>query len=754
MGGLASFLTIPSARSRRPEGPPLLLPALFAATLFAAAALLFLVEPMVGKRLLPLAGGTPGVWNTCLVFFQTALLLGYLYAHRLAVGVWPRWQPLAHLAVAAGGLAWAWAAFAGGYGPGAEWVPADGDLPAVALAAYLAALVGPPFVALAATAPVVMRWFARTGHPAARDPYFLAAASNAGSLAGLLAYPFAVEPALRLADQGTLWVWGFAAVVALLALCGVAAARGRGGPADAGDAAVSPPPAAGRVVRWVALAALPSSLLLGVTTHVTTDVAPVPLLWVVPLALYLVSFVLAFARWPDRAHRAVGRVAPMLLLFTAVTLLTGAARPLAVVAGLHLLAFFVAALLCHGELARDRPPPDRLTAFYLWLAAGGVVGGLFNALVAPLAFRHLGPVEYPLALALVAVVRPGGMGRVTWADLIAPLALGGATAALVLILPRGGATAGAGLVYLGPAVVAYTFVGRPPRFALGLAALFLAGALDPGPHGETLYRERNFFGTLRVTRSADGRFVSLVHGTTLHGRQLAAERGRPTPLAYYHPKGPAGRTFATLGPARLKRVAAVGLGVGALAAYGEPGQRWTFYEIDPAVARVAASGEHFTFLSTCRAAWDVVLGDARRQLARAADGEFDLIVLDAFSSDSVPVHLLTAEAFELYLRKLAPNGVLLLHLSNVHLDLPPVVHRTAAAHDPPLAFRQAYDIVGEDGAAAGRSDSQWALVARTAADLGRAATDPYWDRPPPQPPGPVWTDDFGNLLAAWRRSEE
>ena len=761
-----------------------MLPALYAVTLFAGATLLFLVQPLVGKLLLPLVGGTPGVWNACMVFFQAVLLGGYLYAHQSITRLGVRRQAGLHLAVLLGVVVAFRVAVGSGGSPVpvvGSLVPADQDYPIFGVVGLLGAAVGVPFFVLSTTSPLLQRWFAASGHSAARDPYFLYAASNAGSLLGLLAYPFLIEPRLTLADQQWVWAGGVVGYLALVLACALTVVRsrcGRSGETTAdtpGVLAPRPSPLApARILRWVALAALPSSLLLGATAHVSTDLAPVPLLWVVPLALYLVSFILVFARWPDRVHRAVGRVTPMLLLFVVLSLLVGAAEPLGLIAALHMAAFFGVCLVCHGELAKDRPPAERLTAFYFWMSVGGVVGGLFNALVAPVLFHRLGMVEYPLALALAALARPrsdhaAGAGPIfrrgdaAWAVGLLALAVG-----LVLVVPRfvllptdpGGADAlparliRGGLMYGLPAAVAFALVRRPGRYALALAALFAAGALDPGQLGETLHMERNFFGVVRVTKSPDGTFVRLIHGTTLHGQQRADEAGPPRPMTYYHEKGPVGSLFRALPTERVRRVAVVGLGTGAVAAYAKPGQEWTFFEIDPAVARIARDPRYFTFLSSCRAdACDVVLGDARRQLARAPDGAFDVIILDAFSSDSIPVHLLTREAVALYVRKLSPHGVLALHLSNNHLDLPPLVARLAADHAPPLSARYCHDMPSESEKEDGKTASQWMVVARADADLGALARGPVWHPVRGAGRGPVWRDDFANVLSAWKRKD-
>ncbi len=753
---------------------------LFALAVLLSAALTFTVQPLVGKQLLPLAGGTPGVWNTCLVFFQAVLLLGYLTAHLITTkvhGVGK--QVLVHAAVLA--VAGTVLLVGGLLKPNESLLPADTEAPVGYLLLVLAVAVGAPFLALSVTAPLLQALFARGGG----NPYPLYAASNLGSFGGLIAYPLLVESTLTLADQRWLWAVGFATAAGLVVVCGWVSVRvadsrreSERGLVPEVVTSVSPPESlSARAThpnrfRWLLLAALPSSLLLSVTTHLSTDIAPMPLLWVVPLGLYLLTFVVAFGRWPPAARRFVGRVAPMALCFVCVVLLTRANQPMAMVAAVHLGAFAVVALLCHGELAALKPPPDQLTSFYLWVAAGGVVGGLCNALIAPVLFGVLGNIEYPLALVLAALVRPPKKTPDAphhWSDWAAPLVLLGVTGGLAVVaqwmphpphgddgtamllrLARGGLTFGL------PCVVAFILVKRPLRFALCLAAVLLVGQFTPTEHGRTLEVSRNFFGTLRVTESDDGQFRRLVHGTTQHGQQKVTDTGRPAPTMYYHRKGPLGHLFELLPADRKRTVGAVGLGVGATAAYAEAGDDWTFYEIDPAVVRIAKDERYFTFLSTCPAEPKVVLGDARRQLANAPDASFDVMILDAFNSDAVPVHMLTVEAMRLYLRKLGPRGLIAFHVSNNFLDLPQLVNRVALAADPTLEVRWNSGLPPTDAdLATGYCESHWVLIARSADDLPRTPTgkpDIRWSRLDARP-GPVWTDDFSPLLGVWKRDE-
>lgn len=766
-----------------------MLPALYAVTLFAGAALLFLVQPLIGKLLLPLVGGTAGVWNTCMVFFQVVLLAGYLYAHKSTRALGVRRQALLHLvALAAVVLAFKLAVAATGSPVPvvAAILPDDQDSSALVVAqlcATIAVAVGVPFFVLSTTSPLLQRWFASTGHRAAKDPYFLYAASNAGSLLGLLAYPLVIEPRLTLAQQQWVFAGGAIGYVALVFACALTVFRAV--PAQAPVTTTTSAPgeriAWARKARWVALAALPSSLLLGVTTHVSTDLAPVPLLWVVPLALYLISFIVVFARWSDGAHRVAGRATPVLVLFAALSLLTNTAEPLALVGLLHTAAFFGVCLVCHGELAKDRPPPEHLTAFYFWMSLGGALGGLFNALLAPVAFAQVGMVEYPLALVLAAAVRPRAAARdapFRAADAALVLGLFAAAVALVVLVPRAvsapdapGAKALRGVLMFGlPGAAVLALVRRPARFAPALAALFGASCFDTNQLGETLHTERNFFGVVRVTRSPDGKYVRLLHGTTVHGQRRADEPERPRPMTHYHETGPVGHTFGALPHNGGRRVGVVGLGTGAVAHYARPGDEWVFYEIDPAVVRVAEDEKFFRFLAACRERRDatgrvprceVVLGDARRQLGRVPDAHFDIIVLDV-CSDTIPVHLLTREAVRLYFQKLRADGVLLVHISNEHLDLKSLIRRLADDHGPALVVRECRDTPLEPERADGKTDSHWMLLARTEAALAPVLAPERVSAPAKfltwapvsGADGPLWRDDFANLLRVWKKRDE
>lgn len=733
----AGGVTPPAATSRAGGGALL---ALYVVSVFLSAFLLFLVQPMFGKLVLPLLGGSPAVWNTCMLFFQGALLAGYLYAHLSTRLLSVRRQAVVHVALLVVVALLLPISVRGA-------APQGGEAPVLWLLALMAATVGPPFFVLAGTGPILQRWFAESGHPSSDDPYQLYAASNLGSMVALLAYPALVEPRLRLAQQGSGWTAGYLllglVIVGCAALGGRRSTRGDLVP----DAVAEPAPIArGRRARWIFLAFVPSSLLLGVTTYVTTDLAPVPLLWVLPLALYLLSFTLVFARTQLIRHEWMVWSQVSLLTIVALLLLGDSLKSPGVALPIHLAALFVTAMVCHGELARDRPPASRLTEFYLWISVGGVLGGVFNVLLAPLLFTTT--LEYPLVLVLACLARP--WPRSAWqVHLRTSFLMVGLTAALILVTGRPMLqmpplvfylTAGATISFL-----AGTLQRAPLWLAVCLGGLLLVRVVNADGAGTTLHASRSFFGHYEVYRaSAAESFHVLTHGSTIHGAQSLDPRRRQEPLTYYMPSGPLGDIFNARGiSTRAHRVAIVGLGTGATAVYGEPGEEWTFYEIDPGIERIARDTSLFTYLADSPARSRVVLGDARISLARAAGERYDLIVLDAFSSDAVPIHLLTREALATYVERLANGGLLAFHISNRYLDLEPVLANLAA--DMGMEARMATGPATPRGSY--EYSSTWVALARTAADLAPLQATGGW-RPPQQRPGlGVWTDDFSSILS-------
>jgi hypothetical protein len=736
---------------------------LFTATIFLGAGLLFLVQPLFARMVLPLLGGAPAVWNTAMVFYQATLLAGYAYAHvgiaRLGIR---RVIPL-HLVVLALPLLVLPVGIPGG------WTPPGEAHPTPWLLALLAVAVGLPFFAVSTTSPLLQAWFARLGHGAAGDPYFLYAASNLGSMLALLSYPVLLEPLLTLPAQSRLWAAGYGLLALLVAACALVLRRAPGAaiaglqtdaPSGAGGSPAgigSGAPTLGRRLRWLLLALVPSSMMLSVTTYLSSDIAAIPLLWIIPLSIYLLTFILVFARRSLVPHRLMVELLPLVMLPVVMVLASGANEPLGLVIGTHLVAFFVAGMVCHGALALDRPEARHLTGFYLWLSAGGVLGGAFTALAAPLLFTRI--VEYPLMLVLACVLarRPdaGAQRRAALVlDVLAPVAVGAIGIAAIRAVQAGvgGMDSSAiGPVVGGLALLCLGFARRPVRFGLGIGAVLIASTFHQGVEGRLLHAERSFFGVHRVTLDPAGRYHVLLHGTTLHGMQSLEPARRREPLTYFYPTGPLGQVFDGLrGPAAKQSVAVVGLGAGSVSCYAEPGQRWTFYEIDPAVARIARDPRYFTFLDQCLPAARIVLGDARLSLARAGPGAYELIILDAYSSDAPPLHLLTREAFALYLDKLDPAGLIALNISNRHLDLEPVVGAVARAAG--LASLTRDDpAIGDAEWALGKRPSHWVLLAREPALLGALRDDPRW-KPPATPPGAVaWTDNFSSLLSALRR---
>ena len=737
--------------------------AIYTLTMFVSAMLLFLVQPMFAKMVLPLLGGSPAVWNTAIVVYQVMLLAGYCYAHAATRWLGVRRQAALHAVLILLPLLVLPIAVPTGWNP-----PSEGN-PIPWLLAVLIVAVGLPFFVVSATSPLLQAWFAHTGHPRAGDPYFLYAASNVGSMLALLGYPMVAEPHVRLAEQSRLWAGGYALLVVLMLGCAVMVWRSRGtrlaqrepeaedqvtGPGT--TAAGSVPIRAGRRLRWVLLAFVPSSLMLSVTTYLTGGIAPIPLLWVIPLAIYLLTFILVFQKKVIVPQQRLVRWLPGSVPLVTVVLTLQANNPIWLLIPLHLGAFFMAAMVCHGDLAADRPSAAHVTEFYLWLSVGGALGGVFNALLAPVLFSTV--LEYPMVLVLLCLLyrRPHDAREQPSSrrlDVGLPVALGLMTGALTLGVRAAGLPPSLLtrlLLVALPVCVCLKFARRPVRFALGIAAVMLAGSLYPSELGSLVHAERSFFGISRVRVDADGRHHMLMHGDTMHGMQSLDPARRREPLTYYDRSGPIGQVFAAFDGADTKqRVAVVGLGTGSLACYSRPRQEWTFYEIDPVVARIARNPRYFTFLEDCAPSAGVVLGDARLSLTRAPEQHYNLIILDAYSADSIPVHLLTREALRLYLDKLSPDGVLAFHISNRYLDLQPVVGRLA--QDAGLmGLGQGEPTVSKEESARGKYPSRWVVVARTSTDLGRLVDDPRWQRLDAEPDVAVWTDDFSSILSVLR----
>ena len=712
-----------------------MLSAVFGITLFASAFLLFWIEPLFARMLLPRLGGSQGVWNTCLVFFQASLLAGYAYADVIARRLPLRAQVPVHCAVLAGGLCFLPIVL------GAEWRPPTEGSPVLPLLAQLAVTLGWPFVALSANAPLLQHWFARSCRREPVNPYVLYAASNAGSLIALIAFPFGIEPNVTLGGQSAAWLWGYCALLACIASLGTMAFVSGSGEMGRTEERAAAPSWRQRLV-WLLYAALPSSLLIGVTGYVTTDIASFPLIWLAPLAIYLLTFVLVFASHPPLPHALVLRALPWAIVLAAAGFWLGRAS-LALALTAQFAAFFVVAMACHGELARAKPQAGNLTRFYFWISLGGVIGGAATALVSSAIFNTI--VEYPLMLALVCILAPGAPLR--WRD-TAPLI---AAVAAVLIEPLAPFNPTASVALSLAAIVLAGWLGmrrgfNPILMALAFfLALHMTATLN-ARQGDIVWRGRSFYGAYIVTEDKTEGYRRLFHGTTLHGVERIAPGGKPEPLSYYARGGPLGDVMGALGNG-ASDVGVIGLGAGSSGCYATPAQRWTFYEIDGLVEDIVVRSGLFDLLETCAPQAKIVLGDGRLNLEREADARYDILMVDAFSSDAIPVHLITAEAFASYARALKPHGALVIHISNRNLDLAPIVAAIAPKAGL-IAYTRAFAPPKESDLTAA-SPSQWVALARAPADLGPLAADPRWKRLA-VPKTKAWTDDFSNILSALR----
>lgn len=726
----------------------------FILTTFLSATLLFLVQPLFAKMVLPLLGGAPGVWNTAMLFFQACLLGGYAFAHFGPRLLGARRHAVAQVLVVALPVLLLPLSLPAGVDP------TTATYPTLWLLGFMLVTIGAPFFALSTTSPTIQHWLGASSHARATNPYFLYVASNVGSLLALVAYPVAVEPFLSLHRQQQLWSYGYGclAVLTLTSALSVfrrtprtAATPPTTAPTDPVVGALpAEKPTPRRRSLWVLGAFIPSSLLLGVTAFMSSEVAAVPLLWILPMALYLATFILAFSSWRVPSDHVLERTLAVLAIpLVLVIALNQRIQPIAALILLNLVVFFVAALLCHRKLSATRPAPAHLTEFYLWLSVGGVLGGVFNALLAPVLFHtHL---EYPLVLLLAALYALRA-DAVSVPDLRTARIAAGATiltavGAVFLLgkLPLANLPAAPLLFMAIPAIVCFLASKRPGPFTVGLAALLFAGQAANTAPGRQLEVERSFFGINRVTEDAAHGFRYLYHGLTIHGIQSTEPTLRRTAFSYYHDRSPSGRVLASLAGQPGAHVGIVGLGAGSLAVYARPGQAWTFFEIDPAVARIASDPRFFTFLHDAPSPPRLVLGDARLTLAREPDRQFDVLVVDAFSSDAIPVHLMTREAFALYQTKLKPGGAILCHISNNHLDLEPILGGIAA--DRGLTALTCVDGESDDH---GRMASTWMLLFAGPRPEWLPVGDTEWSPARACAPSQVWRDDFSSVLTIMR----
>jgi spermidine synthase len=677
----------------------------FVGTIFFSAFLLFGIQPMFTKMVLPRLGGSPAVWSVAMVFFQAMLLAGYGYAHVLVSRLGVRQAALVHLTLMAVVIA---IALPIGIAAGYERPPQTGESLWVML--LFVTSVGLPFFAVSANGPLLQAWFAKSGHPQAHDPYFLYAASNIGSFLALIAYPFAIEPFLPLSMQARSWTWGFALLLAAIAAC-AGIVIGRKG--DVGSAApvqpdevAAPVPAATRAA-WVGYAFVPSALLVAVTAHISTDVAAAPLLWVIPLALFLLTFTIVFQRRPLLSHALMLRIHYVIFFPALVVVASHQLMEWWLALLVHLTIFFITAMVAHGELVKRRPPAEKLTEFYFWMSFGGVLGGLFAGLLAPAIFSTVA--EYPLLLIAGFACRP---------DILR---------AKSNLLQR----------------------SILPFICAVICIIILTGDF------QSQNSFRSFFGVNRVTYSPDKAYRILAHGTTIHGAQRilnddgTAFTAHPEPLTYYFRGGAIASAIdgtRTVFGGKFDRVAAVGLGTGSLACHVKPGEAWSFYEIDSKVVEIARNPKFFRFLSECAPTSHVVVGDARLTLADAADHSLDLIVVDAFSSDAIPSHLMTVEAMGIYLQKLTSRGVILFHISNRNMELAPIVAAIGASQGLKTIVRQDPDSIAS--LAKYQAKSYVAVVTKTNEHIDQLLSLPHWQLRQPDPKVKPWTDDYADIIGA------
>jgi len=727
---------------------------LFVLTIVVGSFLLFLTQPMIARMALPRVGGAPSVWNSAMLVYQALLLGGYFYAHRVGQ-LRPRTQTYIHIGLFA--LAAIWLPI--GLRP--DPLPLDANV-FLWVPWLLVTSMGPLFFIVSAQAPLMQRWYAL--ETSRGEPYALYAASNLGSFAGLISYPLLVEPLFPLRQQSYLWTAGYALLVLLVAICAFTLPSKTATPTI--DKAADRPPMR-RVLHWIVLAAVPSGLMLSTTTHLTTDIVAMPLLWVLPLGLYLLSFVLAFA---DRRGPVIfiSRLAPLVLLIGGGIAIVGGSQNPFLSAGVELGLLFVAATTLHGEMYRLRPPASQSTHFYLAMSIGGMIGGVFCAIIAPVIFDWT--YEHPILILAAAWLIPQAplFGFMAFLDRSPRARLASwllpAAAVLLSVLTNGPlavlTASGAAIGRIVTALIGVLAIGRRRLFVVSLAASMLAFGgwqmIEISFHGEN--RTRSYFGIYTISGTEFSGTRVLTHGTTMHGLQILDPKLRLEPTTYYAPRSGAGlamRATGTLfGPAA--RIGVVGLGTGTLSCYAGPGQQWRFFEIDPAIVDIATRRRAFTFMSSCAPHANILIGDARLRLADEAPASLDLLALDAFSSDAVPMHLLTREAFGVYGRVLQPNGILLVHVSNRYIDLVPVVATDAAAGGWTAAVRR-YEPDAEETRRFA-STSVWIALSRDPRKLQEliraSAGQGDWQPLRTTPGFSGWTDDYASILPLLKPMKE
>lgn len=732
--------------------------ALFAGTLFISASIMFVLQPMFGKILLPLLGGSPAVWNTCMVFYQAVLFLAYLYAHFICTRQNNFSQILIHTCIIIISFFALPLAL-----PENTLPPTDAD-PTFWLLGILSLSIGLPFFVVSTTSPLLQKWFANIGHSTSHDPYYLYAASNVGSMLALLSYPFLLEPNLGLDEQKTYWVASYILLCTLILACAFLLWKARP-PQKLATTAIketTKPLTIRTRMYWFVLAFVPSSLLLGLTNFISTDIASVPLLWVIPLTLYLLTFIIVFSRLGSKIHSLMLKLQAMILLpFIAYSFINPAALPYWVDLILHGSTFFLTVMVCHGELAKHRPHTRYLTDFYLIMSCAGMIGGMFNTFVAPFIFDAV--YEYPIMIIAALLLRPGLIkSQYNWqkqllVDSIFPLIIfffGLALYAGVAQLAQHLDTLGTVLILLTGLI--YSFRKKPLSLALLTATIIFFILSLRGSLSNILLQERTFFGVISVRenillneQARPEKFHALYHGTTKHGAQRLPAKLRTTPLTYFSRPGPIGQFFAEYNNQNDNwKIAVVGLGAGTLSCYAKKNQQWKFYELDPNIVAIAQNPKYFTYLQQCSKNHAIVVGDARISIQKEADNSLDLLIIDAFSSDSIPTHLLTQEAFVLYFSKIKANGLLAFHITNRHLSLKKVISDHAKNMQFAALIQEFKPQTDKPLVIA----TDWVVMANNATTLQalKQSRLGQWQHMPLYFDMTTWTDDFTNIITIWK----
>jgi hypothetical protein len=729
----------------------------YTVTLFLSAFLLFLVQPMVGKMVLPFYGGAPAVWSACMLFFQATLFLGYFYSHLSLKWLGLQRQTKLHIVLLLIPLVLLPIDITPRVSPPSSLIPV------IWLLGRLFIIVGPPFFVVSSIAPLLQRWFSATNHPSANNPYFLYAASNFGSLLALLSYPILFEPVLNTTQQSFIWTFGYVLLTFMVLLC-AAFLRHRHTSITKSESKIIrfknsqplPEPTRRRKLFWVFTSFVPSSLMLGVTVYITTNLAAIPLLWVLPLAIYLLSFMLVFSRNQILPHALVCRSMPIIIIALAPTFFMSLKVELLLIP-LHLVMFFVVAMVCHGELASSRPNVHHLTEYYLWIAIGGAMGGVFNALIAPAIFNRV--VEYPIVMILSCLILPAATNlkdtvKKRRADIILPLLLAGFNCLIIVsthVIEFKNFTILFALLFAPAAIVCFSFKDRTIRFALTFAIILFSMAYFADLNtGNKIYASRNFYGVKQIIFEPEIGIRHLYHGTTVHGSQFTDPSNQDEPLAYYHKSGPIGDVFDAFGKSDTGfHAAIIGLGVGSIASYAKKGQHFTFYEIDPDVEQIARDTRYFNFLADMRGSFDVVIGDGRLKIANASNTLYGMIILDAFNSDAIPVHLLTKEALQLYLAKLKKDGILVFHISNRFIDLKPLLGNIASNFGLVCLVKSAQ--TKKDIKYKGKMPAEYVAMGLSGSPIDRLQNFPAWYKLDYRPDVPIWTDKYSNIISLLKR---